>query len=182
NELTDRADDTAAGKRNRAADKPGSVAALLVVAVGAGFTFAWLWRDDTRLLTCYLAIWLAFALYSIPPFRLKKRGLPGVLWCAAGEQMFPALTAVFIACRGAQRPVSGVWVTSVPVWALAFGLRGIVWHQLTDLENDRRACVQTFAARHPRGAAILGTFIVFPLELIALSGVLWQVASVWPPL
>jgi 4-hydroxybenzoate polyprenyltransferase len=51
NELTDRADDAAAGKRNRATAKPRSVAALLVIAVGAGLAIEWLWRDDRPLLS-----------------------------------------------------------------------------------------------------------------------------------
>lgn len=180
NELTDRADDAAAGKRNRAVDGPRSVAALFAVAVGAGFVFEWLWRDDTPLLTCYLAIWVAFGLYSISPFRLKKRGLAGVLCDAAGEQMFPALAAVFIASRGAHRAVSGAWVASVALWALAFGLRGIVWHQLRDVENDRAAGVRTFASRHPRAASAIGTFVVFPLELGALAAMLRQIGGAWP--
>src|SRR5262249_4789886 len=37
NELTDRADDAAAGKRNRATDRPRSIKALLAVTVCAGF-------------------------------------------------------------------------------------------------------------------------------------------------
>jgi 1,4-dihydroxy-2-naphthoate octaprenyltransferase len=180
NELTDRGDDAAAGKRNRAADRPRSVAALFAAAVGAGLTFAWLWRRDTPLLACYLATLLAFALYSTPPFRLKKRGLPGVLCVAAGEQLFPALAAVFIACRGAQRAASGAWVASVAVWALAFGLRGIVWHQLRDVENDRAAGVRTFVSRQPRAASAIATFAVFPVELGALAAMLRQIGGAWP--
>jgi len=78
--------------------------------------------------------------------------------------MFPALAAVFIAYRGAQLAVGEVWVSSVAVWALAFGLRGIVWHQLRDVENDRAAGVRTFVFRHPRAARVIGAFVVFPLE------------------
>ena len=180
NEITDRADDAAAGKRNRAVDRPGDVAMLLAVVVAAGVAFAWLWRDDTPLLSCYAAIWLAFALYSIPPVRLKKRGLAGVLCDAAGEQMFPVLVAVLIACRYAHRAVSGAWLVSVGVWALAFGLRGIVWHQLKDMDNDRAAGVLTFARRNPDRAARIGALVVFPIELCALAAVLWQIASGWP--
>jgi hypothetical protein len=100
--------------------------------------------------------------------------------CAAGEQLFPALIAVFLACRGAQRTTSEVWVASVGCWALAYGLRGIIWHQLTDINNDRAAGVRTFALRHPRAAAVIGTFIIFPLELGALAAMLWQIGSIWP--
>jgi len=181
NDLTDRADDVAAGKRNRVGDRPRAVAALFAVAVGVGFTFAWLWRDDTPLMSCYLAIWLAFALYSIPPVRLKARGLPGVLCDAAGEQMFPTLVAVFIACRGAHRAVSEAWVAGVAVWALAYGLRGILWHQLSDVENDCAAGIRTFARRHPLAAPAIGTLVVFPFELAALAAMLWQIGSAWPP-
>ncbi len=78
NDVTDRADDVAAGKRNRVAGRPRSmVVAFIAVAVGVGFFFDWLWRDDVPLLSCYLATWLAFTLYSLPPFRFKKRGAAG---------------------------------------------------------------------------------------------------------
>ena len=182
NDVTDRADDVAAGKRNRVAGRPRAmVAAVIAAAIGAGFLFDWLWRDDLRLLSCYLATWLAFSLYSLPPFRLKKHGLPGVLCDAAGAHLFPALIAVLIACRGAQRAANGAWVASVAVWALAYGLRGIVWHQLSDVDNDRAAGVRTFARRHPRAAAVIGTFVVFPFELGALAAMLWQIGGIWPP-
>ena len=182
NDLTDRADDVRAGKRNRVADRSRSmVAAVLAATVCAGFIFGWLWRKDVQLLSCYLATWLAFSLYSFPPFRFKKRGLPGVLCDAAGAHLFPALVAVFIACRGAQRAVSGAWVASVAVWALAYGLRGILWHQLTDVGNDRAAGVRTLARRYPLAAPVIGTFAVFPLELGALAAMLWQIGSAWPP-
>jgi hypothetical protein len=88
---------------------------------------------------------------------------------------------VFLACRGAQRTASGAWVASVAVWALAYGLRGIVWHQLTDADNDRVAGFRTFARQYPRAAQVIGTFVVFPLELGALAAVLWQIGSAWPP-
>ncbi len=159
NDVTDLAADLEAGKRNGVAGRSRSMVA----------TFAWLWRDDALLLSCYLATWLAFSLYSLPPFRFKERGAAGVLCDAAGEQLFPALVAVFLACRGAQRAVSGAWVASVAVWALAYGLRGIVWHQLTDVDNDRAAGFRTFARRHPRAAPVIGTYVVFPLELGAMA-------------
>ena len=181
NNITDLAGDLAAGKRNCTAGRSRStIAALIAVTFAVGFLFAWLWRDDARLLSCYLATWLAFSLYSLPPFRFKGRGAAGVLCDAAGEQLFPALLAVFLACRGAQRTASEVWLASVAYWALAYGLRGIVWHQLTDINNDRAAGVRTFASRHPRAASVIGTFVIFPLELGALVAMLWQISSVWP--
>ena len=182
NDVTDLAGDLEAGKRNAVAGRSRwMVATLIALTAGVGSLFAWLWRDDTPLLSCYLATWLAFSLYSLPAFRFKERGAVGVLCDAAGEQLFPALVAVFLACRAAQRAVSVAWVVSVAVWALAYGLRGILWHQLTDADNDRAAGFRTFARRHPRAAPVIGTFIVFPLELGALAAMLWQIGSAWPP-
>jgi hypothetical protein len=181
NDVTDAAGDLEAGKRNALAGRSRwTVAMLFALSAGAGSLFAWLWRHDTPLLVCYLATWLSFSLYSLPVFRFKERGAAGVLCDAAGEQLFPALVAVFLACRGAQRAVSVAWVASVAVWALAYGLRGIIWHQLTDVDNDRVAGFQTFARRHPRAAPVIGTFVVFPIELGALAAMLWQIGSAWP--
>ncbi len=146
-----------------------------------GLLFAWLWRDDVPLLSFYVATWLAFSLYSLPPFRLKERGAAGVLCDAAGEHLFPALVAVFLAFRAGERAPSAAWVAAVAVWAMAYGLRGIVWHQLTDIDNDRIAGYRTLARRHPSAARVIGTFVVFPIELAGLAAMLWQIGSPWPP-
>lgn len=182
NDVTDLAGDFKAGKRNGVAGRSRwTVAAAVALSAGAGLLVAWLWHDDVGLLNCYLATWLAFSLYSLPPLRLKERGVAGVLCVAAGEQLFPTLVAVLLACRGAPRTVSGPWLASVALWALAYGLRGIVWHQLTDVDNDRAAGFRTFAIWYPRAAPIISTFVVFPLELAALAAMLWQIGSAWPP-
>ncbi|MEA2568299.1 MAG: hypothetical protein QOI24_300 [Acidobacteriota bacterium] len=182
NDLTDRDDDLAAGKTNRLIGRTRVTIAMLIgTTVAAGVVFAWLWRNDTLLLSCYLAAWLAFSLYSLPPFRFKIRGLAGVLCDASGAHLFPTLVAVILAFRAAGRDVSIPWIVSVGVWAFAYGLRGILWHQLTDVDNDRSAGVRTFAHRHPpQVAARLGTFGAFPLELIAFGAMLWQLQSAWP--
>jgi hypothetical protein len=51
---------------------------------------------------------------------------------------------------------------------------------LSDIDNDRAAGFRTFACQHPRAAAAIGTFVVFPLELVALAAMLWQIGSAWP--
>jgi 4-hydroxybenzoate polyprenyltransferase len=182
NDITDRDEDLAAGKANRLAGRSPAFAAMLVaITAGAGLVFCFLWRRDTLLLSVYLAAWLAFSLYSLPPFRWKTRGILGVLCDASGAHLFPTLVAVLLAFREAGRPASTLWVVSIGVWAFANGIRGILWHQLTDLEHDRHAGVRTFAQRHPPEVAIrLGTFVSFPLEVLALASILWQLRSPWP--
>jgi 4-hydroxybenzoate polyprenyltransferase len=181
NDLTDYDEDLAAGKRNRLLGRSRAYAAMLVaITVGAGVVFCILWRNDALLLGVYLAAWLAFSLYSLPPFRFKARGILGVLGDASGAHLFPSLVAVILAFREADRPVSAAWLAAVGAWALANGMRGILWHQLTDRDNDRVAGVRTFAQLHPpHVAARLGTFAVFPLELAGLAAMLWQMRSGW---
>jgi 1,4-dihydroxy-2-naphthoate octaprenyltransferase len=183
NDLTDREEDLAAGKPNRTAGKSRPViAAIVMVTIAAGLVFAWLWRGDPLLLSLYLCAWLAFSLYSLPPFRFKTRGILGVLCDASGAHLFPTLVATVLTFREADRPVSALWVVSVAVWAFAYGLRGILWHQLTDRDNDQSSGVRTFAQRHsPAVAMRLGTFVAFPLELLALGSLMVQLRSIVPP-
>src|ERR1043166_322282 len=62
-----------AGKRNGVAGRSRSmVAAIVALTAGAGFFVAWLWRDDVPLLFCYAATWLAFFLYSFPPYAIAQ--------------------------------------------------------------------------------------------------------------
>lgn len=183
NDLTDRDEDLAAGKRNRFAQgrSAGLVVALLTAAAGIWISF--LWREQRLLVTFYLAAWLAFSLYSLPPFRWKTRGLAGVLCDATGAHLFPTLVAVMLVYRDSGREPDPVWLLAVSGWALANGLRGILWHQLTDLENDRRSGIRTFATTHSTRATVrLGSWIAFPVELLAFAVILWKVGSVWPVL
>ena len=94
NDLADRADDLAAGKRNRfAAASPHQSALFIVGTVISGLCFVVVWHTDRLLLSLYLAVWLAFSLYSLPPFRWKTRGALGLIADAIGAHLFPALLA-----------------------------------------------------------------------------------------
>ena len=175
NDLTDRSEDEAAGKPNRMLGRStGFMIAAIALPLIAGAIFAWLWRQDGLLLACYLAAWACFALYSIPPFRLKARGLAGLIADAAGSNLFPGLVAILLAHRAAGAVAEPLWMAAAGAWALAYGIRGIAWHQLLDSEHDRIAGVRTFAQRHsPRTVAAFGKYLVFPVELAAFAILLW---------
>lgn len=179
NDLADEADDRAAGKPNRMAGRsPAGKAALIALPLAAGLGFAWLWRDDPLLLWCYLGAWTAFSLYSLPPVRLKARGGLGLLADAAGAHLFPSLVAAALAAHVAARPLDAVWLSAIGLWSLAYGVRGILWHQIGDAENDERSKVATFVQRRSvRLAGRLGAWIVFPVELVALAVLLWRLDS-----
>jgi 1,4-dihydroxy-2-naphthoate octaprenyltransferase len=172
NDLTDRADDRAAGKTLRPASP-----LLLVVSLAAGGCVMYLWRHDPLLVAAYGCGWVAFSLYSLPPFRLKTRGLAGVLCDAAGAHLFPAVTGVLLATRERD----AVWLAAVATWSFTSGVRNMLWHQLRDREADAGTNVRTFVVRHGVAAATrLATRVAFPLQLFALAVMLWRLRSVWP--
>lgn len=77
--------------------------------------------------------------------------------------------------------MSAASMIAVAAWTLGNGVRGILWHQLTDLEHDRYAGVRTFAQRHAPAVAVrLGTFVAFPVETAGLGWMLWQMRSAGP--
>ena len=181
NDLTDCADDLRAGKTNRMAGRPRwQIALLLTAPLCIAALFSFLWRDDILLVAAYLGSWVAFSLYSIAPFRLKIRGVLGVIADACGSHVFPTLTAALLALRAIGSPIDPVWIGALGVWAFGCGLRGILWHQFYDLEADRTAAVQTFVLTHSRLTALRLARIALLIESAGLAWLLLQIRSPWP--
>lgn len=167
NDLTDRADDARAGKPNRQTDagRAGPVA-LIGACLAAGIAFMWLWRDDLLLVASYGAGWLAYAAYSIPPLRTKQRGLAGALCDAIGANVVPALLAALLVARELGAPPAMIWLGPIALWALCFGLRGILWHQMGDLPADLASGTRTAVVRlGPERVVRLAKLLIFPVEL-----------------
>ena len=182
NDATDLADDAAAGKANRLAGRSASFrAAAIALTVAAGLGILYGWRNYPVVAALYLAGWVSFTLYSLPPVRLKARGFAGVLADGCGAHAFPSLAiAAAVLTVAAQLSDSG-WLWAVGCWSLGYGMRGNLWHQLSDRELDRAAGVATFGARHSRKTVVdIGRWCVFPLELAGLLAMLWQIGSVLP--
>ncbi len=179
NDLTDIEDDLACGKPNRLVGRSRAfVAAILACCVAPGVAVAFYWRGDPLLLSLYLAAWIAFTLYSLPPARLNVRGAAGLLADACGAHLFPTLVVVVLVFRWGGAPLDRAWLASVAAWSLCLGLRGNLWHQLSDLHNDEKVGLRTFARRHKitrlRG---LGNFVIFPAEAAAFAFMLWRAGS-----
>lgn len=175
NDLTDRETDRLAGKPNRLGERaPALWWAGIAAALAAGAALAVVaWRDEPLVLVLYAGAWVAFALYSLPPVRLKARGAAGALADAAGAHVFPHL---FVAAVVLDDP-DAAWLTAVGVWALASGVRGALLHQLGDLDADRSIGLDTFAVAHPELASRVGTRVAFPLELAAFGALVLLAAA-----
>ncbi len=179
NDLTDLKDDLASGKANRLVGRSRVfVVALLACCILPGVFLAIYWRREPGLLSLYLGAWAAFTLYSLPPVRLKSRGVFGLLADACGAHLFPTLFAVYLVYRWRGEPLDRVWFALVAVWSLCCGVRGILWHQLTDLDNDEKIRLRTFARQHNLSSlGRLSNFVVFPVELCTFALILWRIES-----
>nr|WP_277924458.1 UbiA family prenyltransferase [Sphingomonas sp. CROZ-RG-20F-R02-07] len=175
NDACDRADDAMAAKPNRLAGRsPVFITVALAIPAGLGMAIGCAWLGDSALLTAYCGAWIAFAAYSLPPLRLKARGLAGLFADAAGAHLFPALMAALVVLNGAGRS-DPAWISAIGCWSFAYGLRGIMWHQLSDAEADRAAGVQSFVvATSPQAVKRLARYLVFPVECAALGVVIWR--------
>ncbi len=178
NDLFDEADDARAGKHNRMAMRtPRQVARLMALPLSVVAASAWHWRDRPAVLVAEALLIIVFSSYSVPPVRLKCRGAPGAAADAIGANVLPALIAVLAIQSDA--PVA--WLLATSTWAGALGLRGIIWHQLQDDEADQAARVRTLITVHsPRFGRALATWVILPIEMLALAAVLRSIGNPWP--
>jgi len=173
NDLTDAEDDQASGKPSRWPGQSRIYPALLLAAcLAAGCSFLLLWRKDKYVFSAYLLCWLAFTLYSARPFRLKVRGVWGVLADASGAHLFPTLFAVFLLYHWTRAEQTAAWVLVIALWSFAAGVRGILWHQLEDAVSDRKIGLRTFACLHGTKAAERLALLALLLESAAFMAML----------
>lgn len=148
NDITDAADDVKAGKNNYMVMIDKKLRWLmLIVCVLLGGIFMYFFYPDTFSFVLYVMSWVVFSLYSLPPVRLKVRGLWGVFADASGAHLFPTCLVVASMSYFLQREINVGWIIAVAGWALALGLRGILWHQFRDRDKDILVGVNTYASK-----------------------------------
>ncbi len=134
---------------------------------------AYLLSNLTGAFVIFMSIWALYTAYSLPPVRLKERGALGVLTIALGEHLLASLLAIYILVGLVNVQVPAFWLGAVLVWALCFGCRGIIWHQLDDLENDLKSQCSTFCVNIGFDRLkFLAERVLFPIEIIAYSVIL----------
>jgi 4-hydroxybenzoate polyprenyltransferase len=173
NDITDIEEDHRAGRHNRMAGVswPKRLAFILLSLI-ACFTLAWLIGVDHITLTLLSINFLLPTLYSVPPVRLKERGVWGVLMDAGGVHAVPTAIMARVAVsdvHGADMAVT-TFVTAAVGCALFAGLRGIVIHQSYDRDADRLAGVVTFVGTIgiERSRQLVLRFLL-PCEVISLG-------------
>ncbi|MDB4807338.1 UbiA family prenyltransferase [bacterium] len=133
-------------------------------------------------LLCFTTNWMAAAalminyllptIYSIPPLRLKERGVAGVACDALGAHAVPVLFVLLIVGFFQQASTLaefGIGISAI-VWSLFAGFRSIVVHQVDDLLSDGRSDIVTFAGTQTRASLRrLVLWFFLPVEAIALG-------------
>lgn len=176
NDMTDIAEDMAVGKKNRVAKlSPWLRGSWVAGCLAIGGVFGYFMWPDRLTVALYSLAWVAFSLYSIPPFRFKERGIFGVICDASGAHFFPSLFMVSGIYYGAGAEIDYYWMTLIGVWALAFGCRGILWHQFIDRENDLQTNLTTFATKVNPAKFKPIAVMLFLVELLAFTGVLMRI-------
>ncbi|HWW41662.1 hypothetical protein, partial [Pedobacter sp.] len=124
----------------------------------------------------------SFSLYSFKPMRFKDRGLLGVFADASGSHIFTSLLVISSISFIARSNVDWIWFTSTAIWALCYGIRGILWHQYLDRKNDLLTGTKTYASQLEPKRLKKMEIMIFFLELIALTSMLLAIGKVLPVL
>jgi 1,4-dihydroxy-2-naphthoate octaprenyltransferase len=181
NDITDMEEDLAIGKKNRMAGVRPSLRWIFpVLALVFGAVYLASFYPHWLIIALGVMPWVAFSSYSIPPVRLKKRGFWGVLADASGAHVFTSLFIVASMSYYTGQAIDWIWFCAVGVWALCYGLRGILWHQFIDRDNDIRSGVRTFATEVEPESFDRPTAVILALEIIALGVMLWRIGKPLP--
>lgn len=184
NDYCDLDSDARCGKANRLAGRSSLFrAGILLFSLSLGFLVMWLVRTYASFLFLYIAAWLTYTAYSVPPLRLKGRGFWGALADATGSEVLPRLMIVVAICDSQAVSVPLGWATCLSVWSLVWGLRGIACHQFWDSRHDQTSQVRTWVTLRPGRVQRLVECALFPIELLVFLFMMILVnSSFWWPM
>ncbi|MFK7786901.1 MAG: glycosyltransferase [Crocinitomicaceae bacterium] len=172
NDLADRKKDALAGKSNGTANlSKGSIVALIVIFMAVAI-LPWLYLPDDRVTgLCITGEFLLFILYAFPPFRLKERGLLGVITDSLYAHAMPGFLAAwtFYLVGNKEYEDFVYFIVALTAWQFFSGVRNIVSHHFKDFENDIASGTKTFATQVGKDRVYTLLKRVFvPLELVSL--------------
>lgn len=187
NDVADREADRKSGKPNATLDLSITRVTLLFGLFGAAALLPWILfvPIDHICVTLLLLEFLLFAVYVVPPLRLKERGLLGLVTDALYAHANPALLAAYTMylVTGKSYPHARWLLGSLSAWQFFVGMRNILQHQITDAGHDRAAGTVTWVTRagEPAAAQLLRT-VVTPLEVLGFAVWLAVASSAIPAL
>jgi 4-hydroxybenzoate polyprenyltransferase len=145
NDATDVGQDVRSGTHNLVASNGFGKTAVIFLAVLVAGIVPWFWLPTTPLIVALLAAEYAlFIVYSVPPVRLKDRGIWGLVADSLYAYVVPTtVTAlVFGKLAGGTPPLP--FMVVLVAWTFWFGFGHILLHQLVDEARDREDGIRTF--------------------------------------
>jgi 1,4-dihydroxy-2-naphthoate octaprenyltransferase len=180
NDFSDIKEDIAVGKKNRMQNMPRWKTALIFsILCIAGLCCGYVIYPDKLSLLFYTMAWIVFSLYSLYPFRLKERGIWGTFADASGAHLFPTLVIVCNLYFISGSHPDTIWLITTAAWALLVGLRGILYHQFRDRDNDIASHVNTFASRVDPAKFKIAEWLIFISELICFLIIIHTIIDKW---
>lgn len=149
NDWCDIKSDAIAGKKNRLASLNPILQIVVVVVPLLIGCFFWMPVSITASILFSLQI-ISLIIYSVPPFRLKNRGVLGVAADAFYGHINPVFITLFVfSFFDATGSYYKVLIGSVLFVATSLkGIRNILLHQIEDRKKDKQAGIQTFVVKN----------------------------------
>lgn len=170
NDWADRSKDRVAGKYNPTSTWSNYrfIAFLVLFASAALLPWYILPLDGNSIALIILEL-LLFVLYAFPPFRLKERGVLGVLSDALYAHVVPGVLAsyTFYLFTGKSFENFELFIIALITWQFFSGIRNILYHQLIDVDNDVRSKTITFVTQIGVSKANrIIRYLLLPLEFV----------------
>ncbi len=147
NDLFDIETDHLSGKKNISAQhSPARKVFTLMVLLITGLMPWFIFFDAGTIHLLVMAVFILFALYSVPPVRLKDRGFPGIFSDALYAHAIPSVIVSLAMLEGSEmNDKMQILVLMVFAWQFFVGFRNIAFHQFEDYEQDRLGGAKTWA-------------------------------------
>ncbi|MCB0508067.1 MAG: UbiA family prenyltransferase [Chitinophagales bacterium] len=183
NDWNDYKDDVKNKKRNLFVDfsKMNSVFLVVLFLVLSVFPWFILPFDKTSFVLIGLEFFL-FLVYAFPPFRLKEKGIVGVVADALYAQVVPCLLATYTFSKiTSDVEFSFFFIIIYVIWLLFMGIRNILNHQLDDYANDKNSKTNTFVIQNgiEKSSALVYRFLI-PIEFLLFIGLLYSLPLNFP--
>jgi len=122
---------------------------------------------DVRIKLLGIMTFLLVTFYSLKPIRFKERGVLGIFAAALTQRTLPFLLFIYII----PDPDTAI-ANFLLLWLSIVGLAIIMTHQYSDLENDRKSRVNTWAVErgitHAKKLIKLILILLFILVLVPI--------------
>jgi len=168
NDIVDYDADLKNKKRNLFIKASKMQSTLFVITFIVFAIFPWFYLPFTTVTVCFLIIeYILFFLYAFPPFRLKEKGILGILADALYAQVIPNLLAVYTFLKLSETlKLHYTFIILFSVWLLLVGIRNILKHQIEDYENDINTNTNTFVTKNGKLLSEKISYFLANIEII----------------